>query len=88
MLVILTLMCWGSDIAAGSLRAWLGAAIVLAAFALVANVLFCVAYPVDVALQLFSLETTLRRARPVFFTCGLCVASGLALWILLGSGMA
>lgn len=87
-LVMLTLTCWSSEIVAGGLHAWLGAAIVLAGFALIANALFCLAYPIDIGLQLFSLETMLKRARPVLFISGLLIASGLALWILLGSGMA
>ena len=87
-LVVLTLVCWGSEIVTGGPRAWLGSAIVLTGFALVANALFCLAYPIDIGLQLFSLETLLQRTRPVLFACGLAIATSLALWILLGSGMA
>jgi hypothetical protein len=87
-LVVLTLACWGSEMVADGPRAWLGAAIVLTGFAVIANALFCLAYPIDVALQLFSLEEMLKRTRPVLFACGLAIATSLALWILLGSGMA
>ena len=87
-LAILTLYCWGPEILASEPRSLLGLAIVLGVFALIANVLFCLAYPVDVVLQLFSLDGMLKTTRPVLFASGLAIASGLALWVLLGTGMA
>ena len=87
-LAILTLYCWGPEILASEPRSLLGLAIVLGAFALIANMLFCLAYPVDIVLQLFSLNGMLKTTRPVLFTSGLAIASGLAFWVLLGTGMA
>ena len=87
-LAILTMTCWGPEILASEPRSLLGLAVVLGIFALIANALFCLAYPVDVALQLFSLDGLLKTTRPVLFTSGLAIASGLALWVLLGTGMA
>lgn len=87
-LVILTLLCCGPEMLVSEPRSLLGLAIVLGVFALIANSLFCLAYPVDIVLQLYSPDGMLKTTRPILFASGLAIACGLALWVLLGTGMA
>ena len=87
-LAILVLACWGADILSGGPRQWLGAAFVLVVFAGVANALYCIAYPVDLAFQMTPLKGGWKRFRWLLFTAGLLLASLLALWIMLRPGMA
>ena len=87
-LVILTVICWGHEFVVGGPRVWLGGGIVLLAFAAIANALFCVAYPVDLAIQASPFRNIQARTRWAFFVSGLTLASTLALWVLLGTGMA
>lgn len=87
-LTILALACWGPDILSGGVRDWVSGGIVLLVFALIANALFCLAYPIDLAFQMSPLRTLLVTTRRVMFIAGLIFASTLALWVMLRSGMA
>ncbi|MEO2017222.1 MAG: hypothetical protein ABGZ53_22935 [Fuerstiella sp.] len=87
-LVIFAVICWGREIILGGPRVWLGGGIVLLVFAVIANALFCVAYPVDLAIQASPLRNIRAVTRWALFVSGLVLASSLALWVLLGQGMA
>ena len=87
-LTILALVCWGPEIVAGGPGAWMGGGIVLLVFCAIANALFCLAYPVDLAIQVSPLKELLPGTRGVLFVFGLALASTIALWVLLGNGMA
>ncbi len=87
-LAVLVIACWGTDIADGGPRQWLGAAIVLLIFAGVANFLYCFAYPVELAFQLTPFRERWQRFRWLLFATGVILASVLALWIMLRPGMA
>jgi hypothetical protein len=87
-LVLLVLACWGEDILSGGPAQWLGAAIVLLVLAGIANVLYCFAYPIDLALQMTPLKSVWQHYRWLLFTGGLLLASTLALWVMLHTGMA
>ena len=87
-LTLLVIACWGTDILSGGPAQWLGTAIVLLFFAGVANALYCLAYPVDLAFQMTPLKAVWQRRRWVLFTSGLLLASTLALWVMLHTGMA
>ncbi|MCP4171173.1 MAG: hypothetical protein GY758_10430 [Fuerstiella sp.] len=87
-LVLLAVICWGQEIVQGGPHTWLGGGIVLLVFAVIANVLFCVAYPVDLAVQASPLRNIRTGTRWALFLSGLTLASTLALWVLLGTGMA
>lgn len=87
-LVALTLLCWGPDIIMGGPRDWIGGGLVLLMFAIIANALFCFAYPVDLAFQLSPLRTMWASTRWVLFLFGLILASAIALQVMLGTGMA
>ena len=87
-LAILVLACWGEDIFSGGPAQLLGAGIVLLILAGIANVLYCFAYPVDLAFQMTPLKAVWQRRRWILFTSGLVLASTLALWVMLHTGMA
>jgi hypothetical protein len=87
-LALLVISCWGEDILAGTPAHWLGAGIVLLVLAGIANVLYCAAYAVDLAFQMTPLKAVWQQRRWLLFTSGLLLASTLALWIMLHSGMA
>lgn len=87
-LAILVLSCWGADILSSGPRQWLGAAVVLLIFAGIANALYCLAYPVDLAFQMTPLKEAWQRFRWVLFATGVMLASMLALWIMLRPGTA
>ena len=46
-LAVLVIACWGAELLAADVRAWFGAGLVLFIFAVAANALYCLAYPVD-----------------------------------------
>lgn len=87
-LALLVLGCWGQEILAEGPVDWLLALVFFGVLALVANLLYCLAYPVDVVLQLTPLQAIWRRLRWLLFSSGLAIASGLALWMMLRPGMA
>ncbi len=87
-LAVLAMICWGPDIIPGGPREWLGGGAVLFALAVIANVLYCVAYPVDLVVQATPFKSILAAARPLLFFGGLALASSLALWVMLRTGMA
>lgn len=87
-LVVLTLICWGPDILPGGPRAWIGGGLVVLVFAGIANVLYSLAYPVDLVLQMSPYRTLWLSSRWLLFTTGLLLAVCLALQIMLGDGMA
>ena len=86
-LAILVLACWGHDIVSSGPPQRFGAALVLLIFAAIANALYCLAYPVDLAFQMTSFVKKKTGFRWLLFATGVIVASVLALWIMLGSGM-
>lgn len=86
-LALLVIACWGIDIISGGPQQWLGAAMVLLIFAVIANALYCFAYPVDLAMQMTSFRKRWQGCRWVLFVTGVCTASVLAVWIMLGPGM-
>ena len=87
-LTVAALICWGPEIFAGGPREWIGGLTVLAVFAIIANILFCFAYPVDFVLQMSSSRPVLDASRTCLFSLGLILALSFALWIMLGTGMA
>ena len=87
-LTLLVFVCWGPDLLSGGARQWLGMAVVLLIFAAIANALYCIAYPVDLAFQMSPLKAVWQRYRWWLFASGLILAVTLALWIMLGTGMA
>ena len=86
-LIVISLYCWGAEIVFGGPREWIGGSLILLVFAIIANLLFCMAYPVDLALQASPLKQRWTETRWVLFVSGLALASGLAFWILLRTGM-
>ena len=86
-LAVLVVVCWGADLLATEPVQLLGAALVLLFFAGIANALYCLAYPIDLGFQMTSLRQPWRQHRNWLFLAGMIVASSLALWIMLGSGM-
>jgi hypothetical protein len=87
-LALLVFACWGEDILSGSPGQWLCAATVLLVLTGIANALYCAAYPVDLAYQMTPLKSVWPRRRWLLFTSGLALASTLALWVMLHTGMA
>ena len=87
-LLILVVICWGADIWASGPMQWLGAFVVLSLFALGANALYCLAYPVDLALSFSPLKRHWLPRKWILFTTGMVLAAGLSLWIMLRPGMA
>ncbi len=87
-LAILVLIYWGADILSTGPRQWIGAALVLLIFGGVANVLYCIAYPVDLAFQMTPMRYRWQQNRWMLFTSGVILASIIALWIMLRPGMA
>lgn len=87
-LVVLAAACWGADILAGGPRDWLGGGLVLLIFASIANALYCLAYPVDLVFQIPLLKPAVKYLRGALFVTGTAIAMALALWVMLGTGMA
>ncbi len=87
-LCLLALICWGPDIIIGGPQDWLLGSMILLVLAAVANALYCLAYPVDILFQLSPLKREWTEVRWILFVMGLSIASGLALWLMLGEGMA
>lgn len=87
-LALLSALCWGVDILSSAPEEWFVAGVVLLVFAMIANVLYCVVYPVDLIMQLTPFRETWKSSRWLPFCGGLLIASGLAWWILQGHGMA
>lgn len=87
-LIVLVAACWGKSILSEGPGQWLGAAIVLLFFATIANIFYCVAYPIDLAMQISPYQSVWKRVRWALFVAGLGLASALALWVMLGTGMA
>lgn len=83
---VLAVACWGLDIVLSGPSQWLGAVVVMAIFAGIANALYCLAYPVDLAFQMVPLSQNSKGFRSILFTVGVVIASGLALWVMLGNG--
>ena len=86
-LAVLVLACWGLDIVSSGPGQWLGAALVLMIFAGIANALYCLAYPIDVAFQMVPFIQRRKEFRWLLFAAAVIVASVLALWVMLGTGM-
>lgn len=80
--------CWGGEILTAKPHECLGLAFVLLFFAAIANVLFCLAYPIDIVLQFSPLRAKWKRCRWVLFASGLMIAGTLAVWVMLRDGMA
>lgn len=87
-LCLLALICWGPDIIIGGPQDWLMGSMILLVLAAVANALYCLAYPVDILFQLSPLKREWTEVRWILFVMGLSIASGFALWLMLGEGMA
>jgi len=87
-LFVLAAVCWGPDIVAGRIEDWILAPIILLAFAIVANLLYCLAYPVDVILKFTPAKNHWLQTRWVLFALGVAAASAIAIWVLIGDGMA
>jgi hypothetical protein len=85
-LALLVLACWGLDIVLSGPGQWLGAAVVLMIFAGIANALYCLAYPIDLAFQMVPFIQRRKELRWLLFATGVIVASVLALWVMLGTG--
>lgn len=83
---VLVLVCWGLDIVLAGPGQWLGAALVLMILAGIANALYCLAYPVDLAFQMMPFIQRWKGFRWSLFALGVVVASVLALWVMLGTG--
>ena len=86
-LAVLVLACWGLEIVSSGPAQWLGAALVLMIFAGIANALYCLAYPIDLAFQVVPFIQRRKEFRWLLFAAGVIVASVLALWVMLGTGM-
>ena len=86
-LAVLVLACWGLEIVSFGPRQWLGASLVLMIFAGIANVLYCLVYPIDFAFQMVPFIQRRKEFRWLLFAAGVIVASVLALWVMLGTGM-
>jgi len=87
-LATLSLVCWGGQIFTGRLGDLVAGIVVLTVFGIAANLCFCAAYPVDLALQLLPLRRYRSYARGALFASGLLVASACATYVLLGDHMA
>lgn len=87
-LVLLAMIGWGREIYAAGPRGWIGGGIILLVLAVLANLLYSAAYPLDLAFQLSPLRGFWLRTRWVVFTAGMVLASGLALWVMFRQGMA
>lgn len=88
LLALLVLICWGREVIESGPGGVVGACVVMAVLALLANVLFTLAYPIDLVLQFLPIPRLLGVARLTVFIAGTVLASGLALWVLLNQGMA
>ncbi len=89
-LTMLVIVCWGPDLLKTippTIFAWLGVALLLIFFASIANTLYCAAYPVDIVLQLTPFRNEWLRFRWLLFSLGTCLASMLALYVMLGDLM-
>lgn len=87
-LFALVMICWGEDIISTRPGEWLGVAAVLFFFAVFANLLYCAAYPIDVALQMSPLRDIWTHTRWMLFAAGTTLAGVLAVWVMLAPGMA
>jgi hypothetical protein len=89
-LVLLTLavVCWGPGMLSGRVIDFFAGVLVLLAFAIPANLLYCTAYPVDLALQLTPWRGSWTRCRWLLFLCGTALASAIAIWVMVGDHMA
>jgi hypothetical protein len=87
-LAVLAIACWGQDLFNGPFWDRIGCAGVLLCFCVIANLLFTLAYPVDLMIQMSPLKNSHLLFRRVLFAFGLCIAVVSALWVLLSSGMA
>ena len=56
-------------------------------FAGIANALYCLAYPIDLAFQMVPVIQRRKEFRWLLFAAAVIVASVLALWGMLGTGM-
>jgi hypothetical protein len=75
---VLTLVVIGSVFLFGVSFAEIERLIGLAGLAILANILYCIVYPIDVFIQLSDYRTAWRRARILVFVSGLIFASSLA----------
>jgi len=87
-LAFLTFAAWGPEILAEKNQNWLEVTIVIGSFAFAANALYCTAYIAEGLLNLAPTKTIHSHGRTIVFLCGMTIATALALWILLGRGMA
>lgn len=87
-LATLSLVCWGPEIFSGRAIDLISGVVVLLVFAVVANLCYCSAYPIDLLFQLTPARSYRKYCRWVLFTCGMLLASVSALWVLLGDHMA
>ena len=89
-LVLLTLavFCWGPEMLSGRASDFFAGILVLLAFAVPANLLYCAAYPVDLALQFTPWRGSWTRCRWLLFLCGTVLASAMAIWVMVGDQMA
>jgi hypothetical protein len=87
-LIVLAIYFWGTQILSGRAAEFFGGIFVLLLFAMAANLLYCTAYPVDIAMQLTPLRSLWHRCRWVLFLCGTLLASAISVWVLIGNHMA
>lgn len=86
-LAILVVLVWGGDIWDSRSGEMLGALMVLFVLAGIANILYCLAYPVDLIMQVMTKPFQWRSYRWILFVTGVLIASVSALWIMLRRGM-
>jgi hypothetical protein len=84
----LSLVCWGSDMLSDGIGGVIAGVVVLTFFAIGANLLYCAAYPVDIAFQLTPLRRYRAYPRWLMFVSGTILATALACYVLLGDHMA
>ena len=87
-LAVLTLIAWGPEILAEENQDWLGVIMVIGIFAFAANALYCTAYIAEAILHFAPSQSVQSLGRAIVFFAGTTIATALALWILLGQGMA
>lgn len=83
-LIALSLFFWGREMLSGRFVDLLGGLVVLSFFAVLANLCYCLAYPIDLMLQMCVTPKYTMLLRWVSLLFGTLVASILAVCVLLG----
>lgn len=84
----LSMACWGREMLLAGADHLIAGVLVLTFFGIGANLLYCAAYPLDIAFQLTPWRHHRKYARWVLFAAGMLLASACALYVLLGEHMA